>query len=53
MNVLRSLLFYLAFYTGSVFYVLGSVLTAAVAPRHARFVPDAWSRFTRGARGGR
>ena len=47
MNVLRSLLFYLAFYTGSVFYVLGSVLTAAVAPRHARFVPDAWSRFHR------
>lgn len=47
MNVLRSLLFYLVFYTGSVFFVLGSVLVAAVAPRHVRVVPDAWSRFHR------
>lgn len=47
MTVLRSLLFYLVFYTGSVFYVLGSVLTAAVAPDRVRIIPDAWSRFHR------
>lgn len=47
MNALRSLLFYLAFYAGSVFYVVGSVLTAAVAPGHARYLPDRWSRFHR------
>ena len=47
MNVLRSLLFYLVFYTGSVFFVLGSVLVAAIAPKHVRVVPDAWSRFHR------
>jgi 1-acyl-sn-glycerol-3-phosphate acyltransferase len=48
MDVLRSLLFYAVFYLGSVFYVLGAVLVAAVAPAHVRPVPDAWSRFHRG-----
>lgn len=47
MNVLRSLAFYLVFYLGSVFYVLASVVTAAVAPRHARTMPDLWSAFHR------
>lgn len=48
MNVLRSLLFYLVFYSGSAVYVLTAVLVAAVAPRYVRAVPDAWSRFHRG-----
>src|SRR5688500_11180812 len=47
MSVLRSLLFYAVFYTASVYYVLASVLMAAVAPRHVRRFPDAWSRFHR------
>lgn len=47
MNVLRSLVFYAVFYTGSVFYVLASVLMILVAPKHLRPVPDAWSRFHR------
>lgn len=47
MAVLRSLLFYVVFYTGSAFFVLGSVIVAAVAPAHVRPVPDAWSRFHR------
>ena len=47
MNVLRSLLFYAVFYTGSVYYVLGSMLAVALAPRHLRRFPDAWSRFHR------
>ena len=47
MNVLRSLLFYLAFYGGSVFYVTAAATVAIVAPRHVRPVPDAWSRFHR------
>jgi 1-acyl-sn-glycerol-3-phosphate acyltransferase len=48
MNVVRSLLFYAVFYTGSVYYVLASILMVAVAPRHLRRFPDAWSRFHRG-----
>ena len=47
MIVLRSLLFYAVFYLGSVYYVLGSVLAVAFAPRHLRRFPDAWSRFHR------
>jgi len=46
-TVLRSLLFYAAFYLGSVFFVLGAVLVALVAPRGVRPVPDAWSRYHR------
>ena len=47
MNVVRSLLFYLAFYTGSVFYVSLSAAIALVAPDRVRPVPDAWSRCHR------
>jgi len=47
MNVLRSLAFYAVFYTASIYYVLGSVLMAAVSPRNVRHFPDAWSRFHR------
>jgi 1-acyl-sn-glycerol-3-phosphate acyltransferase len=47
MHVMRSLLFYAAFYVGSVYYVLASVLAIVVAPRHLRRFPDAWSRFHR------
>jgi len=47
MTVLRSLAFYAVFYTGSVYYVLASVLAVALVPRHLRRFPDAWSRFHR------
>ena len=47
MNVVRSLLFYFVFYTGSVFYVLAAAFMSYVAPKHLRPVPDAWSRFHR------
>lgn len=47
MTVLRSLAFYAVFYTGSVYYVLASVLAAAFAPRRMRRFPDAWSRYHR------
>lgn len=47
MHVARSLLFYLAFYAGSVFFVLSTIIAAVVAPRHLRTWPDAWSRFHR------
>lgn len=43
MSVLRSLLFYLAFYGGSVFFVLGAVASAYVAPRGMRWFCDTWS----------
>ena len=45
--MLRSLLFYAVFYSGSAFYVIASVVVALIAPRHLRPVPDAWSRFHR------
>jgi len=47
MTVLRSLAFYAVFYTGSVYYVLASMLAVAIAPRHLRRFPPAWSRFHR------
>ncbi len=47
MSVLRSLVFYAVFYTGSIYYVLGAVIAAAVSPRHLRQFPDAWSTFHR------
>jgi len=46
-SIVRSLAFYLAFYAGSVFFVLASVIVAFIAPRHARFFPDGWSRYHR------
>ena len=47
MRVVRSVLFYVAFYGGSVFFVLASVVLTLVAPHRLRPVPDAWSRFHR------
>lgn len=47
MAVLRSLLFYAIFYTGSVVYVLTAVVVAWLRPDKARGVPDGWSRFHR------
>lgn len=47
MQVLRNLAFYAAFYAGSVYYVLASMLMVLVSPRHLRRFPDAWSRFHR------
>ena len=47
MSVMRSLLFYLVFYAGSVVYVSTAWLVALIAPRRVRPVPDAWSRFHR------
>jgi len=46
-SVLRSLLFYLLFYAGSVVFVISAVV-ALVFPRHiSGKVPDTWSRFHR------
>lgn len=47
MHVVRSLLFYAAFYVGSALFVIAAVATAILAPGRARGVPDAWSRFHR------
>ncbi|MEO6041888.1 MAG: lysophospholipid acyltransferase family protein [Croceibacterium sp.] len=47
MPVLRSLLFYLAFYSGSAVYVVASLLAVWFAPTRLRAGPDAWSRFHR------
>lgn len=47
MAALRSLAFYVAFYLGSVAFVLTAVVVAYLAPPRARAVPDAWSRFHR------
>ena len=46
-SVARSLLFYLIFYAGCALFVLSAVVVATIAPRHARSIPDAWSRFHR------
>lgn len=43
MSVLRSLVFYVAFYGATVFFVLGAVLMSYVAPRRMRWFCDAWS----------
>jgi 1-acyl-sn-glycerol-3-phosphate acyltransferase len=47
MRVLRSVLFYAAFYGGSVVFVLVAVLVTLLAPSRLRPVPDAWARFHR------
>jgi 1-acyl-sn-glycerol-3-phosphate acyltransferase len=47
MAVLRSLAFYVAFYTGSAVFVLASIVVNTVAPAYLRPVPDAWSRYHR------
>jgi 1-acyl-sn-glycerol-3-phosphate acyltransferase len=45
--ILRSTLFYLAFYLGSVGYVSAAVVVSLVAPARIRPIPDAWSHFHR------
>lgn len=47
MRVVRSLLFYAAFYGGSVFFVLAGVLVTLLRPSLIGPVPDGWSRFHR------
>lgn len=47
MAIVRSLAFYVVFYAGSVVFVLGSVVTAAIAPPRMRVFPDTWARFHR------
>jgi 1-acyl-sn-glycerol-3-phosphate acyltransferase len=51
MSMVRSLLFYLVFYTGSVVYSLTAFAVALIAPERVRPVPDAWSRFHRACLG--
>ncbi len=46
-HLLRSALFYAAFYTGSVFYVLSAFLASLIGPEPLRIVCDAWSRYHR------
>lgn len=43
MHVLRSLLFYVAFFGGSVFHVLAAVVAIGVAPRWVQPICNAWS----------
>jgi 1-acyl-sn-glycerol-3-phosphate acyltransferase len=45
--ILRSALFYLAFYAGSILFVLSALIVLAMAPGKLRVVPDAWSRYHR------
>ncbi|WP_328597907.1 lysophospholipid acyltransferase family protein [Croceibacterium soli] len=48
MTVLRNLLFYAAFYLGSVYFVLASLVAmATVSEERFRKVPNAWSHFHR------
>lgn len=46
-TVLRSLLFYLAFYGGSIGYVLVAVVTATLSQRGFRATVRSWSKFHR------
>jgi 1-acyl-sn-glycerol-3-phosphate acyltransferase len=47
MTVLRSLAFYVVFYTASAYFVLGSVVAAVVWPSRMRTFPDGWARCHR------
>lgn len=47
MRILRSLVFYLLFFSASVVFVLGSVAALVFPPRISRRVPDAWALFHR------
>lgn len=47
MAVLRSLAFYLLFYSASVIFVLSAVVALVFPPRISRKVPDAWARSHR------
>jgi 1-acyl-sn-glycerol-3-phosphate acyltransferase len=46
-SVIRSLVFYIVFYGGTVFFVLGSVALMLLPRRVFRIGPDGWSRFHR------
>ena len=46
-RAVRSLLFYVAFYSGSALFVLVAAAIAMIAPSRVRPVPDAWSRWQR------
>jgi 1-acyl-sn-glycerol-3-phosphate acyltransferase len=46
-RVLRSLVFYLLFYSASVVFVLGAVAVQIFPPHTSRRVPDAWAAFHR------
>jgi 1-acyl-sn-glycerol-3-phosphate acyltransferase len=46
--LLRSLVFYVVFYGGTVFYVLAAIAALPLEGRRFRKVPDAWSAFHRG-----
>lgn len=48
MSVLRSLVFYVVFYLGTVFFVLGSLVASLFGARALRFVVDGWSYYHRG-----
>ncbi len=45
MIYLRNIAFYLAFYLGSVWFVLGAVISSYIAPRRVRGFCDAWSAW--------
>lgn len=47
MAVLRNLAFYLAFYLGSVFYVLAALVATPFGPRLLRVPVDGWSHYHR------
>jgi 1-acyl-sn-glycerol-3-phosphate acyltransferase len=47
MAMVRSVLFYAAFYGGSVPFVVVAMLLALMAPARIRPIPDAWARFHR------
>lgn len=47
MRIVRSLLFYAAFYGGSVPFVLVALAVTLLAPERLGPIPDAWSRFHR------
>lgn len=48
MNLVRSLLFYLIFYGGTVFYVVAALAAAAFGERPMQVVIHAWARFHNG-----
>ena len=47
MAVLRSLVFYVVFYTATAIHVSSSALVAMIAPSRVRPIPDNWSHFHR------
>ena len=50
MIYLRNIAFYLAFYGGSVLFVLGSVIASGIAPKAVRPCCDGWSHWHRWCR---